>query len=509
MSADTIGELIRARATLGQHAMLVADHSRLSYADAEKRSGRMAAALLAAAVGRGSRVALLFGNTAEFVVSFLAITRIGAIALPLSTMSTAHELGGLLAGSDAQYLVSADFYRGRALRQVVSEALEAEPSGLLKLSALPTLRRIWFGIGELEQTTQDKRVAAAEAEVWAADPMIIVHTSGSTGAPKGVLHTHGQVLRNMRRQNVLRNYSGEDRLFSNSPFFWIGGLVYSLLATITAGARLICSSAPAAEQLALLEKERPTMTNGVSTTALGLARDPSFAKRDLASMRRGNLYPIMPLDVRPADPELRYNMLGMTETGSVCFRGSEEDLPECKRGSFGSRVEGIETRLVEPDTGADSDAGELWVRGANVMQGYDGRERWQCFDANGWYHTGDMMTVDADGDYYFKGRTGDIIRTSGAQVSPREVEGAISEATGGQTSIVIGLPDPERGHIVAAVLVGDSQIDLDALRTALAQKLSPYKVPRRFVTMAENQLPTKSSGKVDIKTLVDRVRELS
>jgi acyl-CoA synthetase (AMP-forming)/AMP-acid ligase II len=217
----------------------------------------------------------------------------------------------------------------------------------------------------------------------------------------------------------------------------------------------------------------------------------------------------MPADVRPADPELRYNMLGMTETGSVCFRGrSEADLPEPKRGSFGSVVEGIEARLVDPDTGEDSDAGELWVRGANVMQGYYGRERSQCFDENGWYHTGDMMTVDADGDYYFKGRTGDIIRTSGAQVSPREVEGAISEATGGQTSIVIGLPDQERGHIVAAILVGESQIDVEALRAVLAKKLSPYKVPRRFVTMAENQLPTKSSGKIDIKALVEQVRGL-
>jgi acyl-CoA synthetase (AMP-forming)/AMP-acid ligase II len=119
-----------------------------------------------------------------------------------------------------------------------------------------------------------------------------------------------------------------------------------------------------------------------------------------------------------------------------------------------------------------------------------------------------MMTVDADGDYYFKGRTGDIIRTSGAQVSPREVEGAISEATGGQTSIVIGLPDPERGNIVTAVLVGESQVDVEALRASLAEKLSPYKVPRRFVTLSESQLPTKSSGKIDIKSLVEKVRGL-
>jgi acyl-coenzyme A synthetase/AMP-(fatty) acid ligase len=119
-----------------------------------------------------------------------------------------------------------------------------------------------------------------------------------------------------------------------------------------------------------------------------------------------------------------------------------------------------------------------------------------------------MMTVDEDGDYYFKGRSGDIIRTSGAQVSPREVEGAISEATGGRMSIVIGVPDPERGQVVTAVMVGDTPVDNEALKATLRQKLSPYKVPRRFLAMAEKQLPTLSSGKIDLRKLVEVVGDL-
>jgi acyl-CoA synthetase (AMP-forming)/AMP-acid ligase II len=148
----------------------------------------------------------------------------------------------------------------------------------------------------------------------------------------------------------------------------------------------------------------------------------------------------------------------------------------------------------------------MWVRGPNVMQGYYGRERWECFDAEGWYHTGDVMTVDEEGDYYFKGRTGDIIRTSGAQVSPREVEAAISEATGGRMAIVIGVPDVERGQIVTAILIGEAPFDADELRALLKQKLSPYKVPRRFVGMTEKALPTLSSGKIDLRKLVEVVR---
>lgn len=510
MNPDTIAGVIRTQAALGDRPLLVVDQNRLTYAEAEYHSRRFAGALMRAGVGRGSHVGILSGNSPDFAVWFLAITRIGAVALPLSTLSTAHELCGLLRGADVEFLISATSYRGRDLQRIVTEAVGTRQQGPLMLPELPVLRRVWIGGTDLEASDlpDDASVAVAEAQVTPADTLVIVHTSGSTSAPKGVIHSHGQVIRNMRHQNRLRHYTADDRLLSNSPFFWIGGLAYSFLSTLITGARLICSSAEPSAMLDLLESEQPTMCNGVASTVLNLAQDPSFPHRDLSCLRRGNLYPIMPADVRPADPELRYNLLGMSETGSVSLCGrSEADLPESKRGSFGSPVEGIEARVVDPETGKDATEGEFWVRGPNIMQGYYGRERWQCFDEHGWFHTGDMMRIDNDGDFYFQGRTGDIIRTSGAQVSPREVEGAISDATGGQMSIVIGLPDPERGQIVTAVLVGDTPVDADALRTALKQRLSPYKIPRRFVVMAEKELPTLSSGKVDLRELAEAVRE--
>jgi acyl-CoA synthetase (AMP-forming)/AMP-acid ligase II len=510
MMHDTIGELIRAQAQLGTKNFVVIDDTRISYADAEARSRTVAAALLEAGVGRGSRIAMLFGNSVEYAVCFLAITRIGAIAMPVSTLSTAHEIRGVLRNADAEYLIAASAYRGRDLKAVVTEVIGAvNLSDPLLQPTLPVLRRVWIGITGLEAQCKadDAHVTAAEAEVTPADVLALIHTSGSASAPKGVIHTQGQVIRNMRRQNMLRAYCSNECLFSNSPWFWIGGLAFSFLATLIAGAKLVCSSAEPSKVLDLLEAERPTMTNGVTATVLNLSKDPSFARRDLGSIRRGNLYPILPLALRPADPELRYNMLGMTETGSVYLMGRHEyDLPETKRGAFGSAVEGIETRIVDQDTGQDSCAGEMWVRGPNVMQGYYGRERWECFDEEGWFHTGDMMSVDSDRDYYFKGRTGDIIRTSGAQVSPREVEGAISEATDGRMSIVIGVPDEERGQVVTAIMVGDEPLDEDALRQRLKSRLSPYKIPRKFLTVAEKDLPTVSSGKIDLKRLAEMAR---
>jgi acyl-CoA synthetase (AMP-forming)/AMP-acid ligase II len=508
MTPQTIGALLRQQAALGDKTFLVVDEARLSYGDAELRSRRIASALLAAGAGRGSRVAFLFGNGPDFAVAWFAATRIGATAMPLSTMSTAFELRYLLLNSDAEYLIAAETYRGRDLRGVLAEAIGAEPVGQLALPRLPVLRQVWFEVGALETmgVADDPLVSAAESQVSKADPMVVVHTSGSTSAPKGVVHTHGQVIRNMERQNAARHYTAADGLFSNSPFFWVGGLAYSFLATFIAGAKLICSSADPRGMLDLLEKERPTMCNGVASTVLALANDPTFASRDLSFLRRGNLYPIMPADARPPDPELRYNLLGMTEAGSVCLFGRhEQDLPEAKRGSFGIPVEGIEARVVDPESGEDASRGELWLRGPNVMQGYLARERHECFDKDGWYHSGDMMSLDADGDFFFKGRTGDIIRTAGAQVSPREVEGAISDLLDGRMSIVVGLPDPERGQIIVAVIVGDEPFDVEALRTGLRGRLSPYKVPRRFVAFGEKDLPTLSSGKVDFRKLVEIV----
>ena len=509
MSAETIAQVLKEQAALGEKTFVVIDDDRLTYAGAEERSRKVAAALIAAGVGRGSRVAMLMGNSSEFAVTFFGITRIGAVALPFSTMSTPHELAGMLARADCEYLIAAKAYRGRDFREVLTGVLGQEPDGLLMVPDIPTLRRVWFGVDSLEsQDAPDAPVLAADAQVTPADTMVLVHTSGSTSAPKGVIHTHGQVIRNMRRQNATRGYTPDEVLFANAPWFWVGGLAYSFLATLIAGARLLCSSARPADMLDLIERERPTMTNGVASTMLALEQDPSFAGRDLSFMRRGNLYPIMPPEVRPKDPELRHNLLGMTEAGSVCIVGdSEDDLPEEMRGSYGKPVEGVDIRVVDPETGLDGPEGELWLRGPNVMQGYYGRERHDTFDDEGWYHSGDMFTVDAQGYCYFKGRTGDIIRTAGAQVSPREVEGVLSDVTGGRTALVIGVPDEKRGQAVTAVMVGSEPVDEAALTAALRERLSPYKVPRRFLTMTEDELPLLSSGKIDLKKLAEIASE--
>jgi acyl-CoA synthetase (AMP-forming)/AMP-acid ligase II len=224
-------------------------------------------------------------------------------------------------------------------------------------------------------------------------------------------------------------------------------------------------------------------------------------------MRRGNLYPIMAPDVRPDDPELRHTMLGMTETGSVITISEDEsDQPEHRRGSFGRPAPGFDTKVVDPDTGARASAGEvgeLCVRGPFLMQRYYKLSREECFDADGWFHTGDLVRTDGDGFVYFIGRRGAMIKTAGANVAPVEVEKAIAKVAGGLVAYVVGLPDVERGQLVAAVVVLEDggEYDEEALRERLAGELSAYKIPRRFVAVPSAQIPVMSSGKVDIPRL--------
>jgi acyl-CoA synthetase (AMP-forming)/AMP-acid ligase II len=277
---------------------------------------------------------------------------------------------------------------------------------------------------------------------------------------------------------------------------------------MVAGSTLVCSNAQdAREVLDLLERTKPTMCSGFAASVAHLAKDPSFPARDLSSIRRGNLWPILPATIRPADPELRHAMLGMTEAGSVALLdGDESDQPAHRRGSFGRPAPGFDSRIVDPDTGVDVPAGEpgeLWLRSPLLMEGYYGRERHEAFDPEGWFHTGDQFAADADGYHYFKGRRGEMIKTAGANVSPREVEAAIKELTG-LVSHVVGVDDEARGQLVGAVIripAGAWRPDLDELPVALRALLSAYKVPKKIMLLADEEVPMMSSGKLDLRAL--------
>ncbi len=522
----TIGGLLRRWADeAGDAELLVTEDARLGVAEADRRSAELARGLLAAGAGHGSHVGLLFPSDVEFVVAFLAAVRIGAVAVPISTFSTADELGWLLTHADVEILLTVREYRAHDYPASLARALPGldlrEPPPFF-LAAAPTLRRVHVlepgadvhpdgsmqALREAGRAIDPELLAAAEAGVRPADRMAIVHTSGSTSAPKGVVHTHGGLIGHLDILDQIRGLRPGDRLFSNSPFFWIGGLGYSLIGSLVARSTLIVAvSGDPRRTLDLIERERPRLVNGFAQTVARVVDDPTYPQRDFSSVEAGNLYAVMPEKLRPADTGLRHNLLGMTETGSVCLTWPDEsDLPESLRGSFGKPVPGLEARVVDPETLLDCPTGvvgELWFRGPALMEGYYGRERHEVFTPDGWYRTGDLCSVDEQGFHYFKGRRGDMIKTGGANVSPREVEAALRDVTGSAQPIVFGMDDAQRGQIVVAVVVlpQEAPFDESAVRASLREKLSAYKVPRRFVRIPEEELPLLSSGKPDLRRL--------
>ncbi|MBH0778003.1 class I adenylate-forming enzyme family protein [Nocardia bovistercoris] len=520
----TLGRVLRERASAHpDRALLICDEERLDYAAARSRSARLARGLLALGAGKGTHVGLLYPNGADFVVAALAAARIGAVVVPFSTLATGPELRRQLVDADIRILLAVDGFRGHdyveRLSAIVGES-RFEAGGRLLCPEVPLLRHLVISyrdksggardISQLDRAAdsiEEALLTAVEDDVDASDALAIVYTSGSTGDPKGAVHTHGALLEQQRELNTVRGLTDSDVLYCTSPFFWIGGFGFGLLATLVAGATLVCSNATdAGATLDLLEATRPTVTNGFAAAVTHLTRHPSFGERDLSSMRRGNLYPIMAAETRPRDPELRHNMLGLTETGGTMLLDADDrDQPEHRRGSFGKPAPGFEIRVVDPETGTATpggQAGELCVRGRYLTQGYYGRGREECFDPDGWFHTGDLVRVDDEGFVYYLGRRGSMIKTAGANVSPVEVERAISRITDAAAH-VIGLPDPERGELVAAVLVSTdgSAVDTAELGERLRAELSAYKIPRRFVSVPAAEVPLLAGGKIDIRRL--------
>lgn len=506
------------------HPLLICDDDRITYGEAQRRSARLARGLIGLGAGKGTHIGLLYPNGTDFVIGALAAARIGAVIVPFSTFATAREIHEQLVDADIRILLATASYRSHDYLERLTEILTRSKfgaGGRLLCSTVPQLRHVAItygadtrrrvrniaGLDLLAESVDETLLTAMENDVDGSDPLAIIYTSGSTSTPKGVVHTHGALLAHQRNLNEIRRLAPADKLFCNSPFFWIGGFGFGLLATLVAGSTLVCSNATdAGATLDLLETEKPTVTNGFAAGIAHLARHPSFAARDLSSMRRGNLYPIMPADVRPRDPELRHNMLGMTEGGSVVLlSGDETDQPEHRRGSFGKPAPGFDIMILDPDNGAAvevGDIGELCIRGPYLMRGYYRRGREESFDPDGWFHTGDLVRVDDEGFVYFIGRHGSMIKTAGANVAPAEVEKAITKVTGAAAH-VIGLPDPDRGQVVAAAVVTTNGTGLDDgdLRDRLKAELSAYKIPKRFLSLRLADVPLLSSGKVDVQRL--------
>jgi len=487
----------------GALAALVTAEAALTYAELDEASAALAARLVAAGVVKGDRVALLAPNGTEWALAACAIMRIGAVLVPLSTLLRPPELLAQLTTASVAHLVTTRSFRGRHYL----EDLEAAAPGLSSAvragrrhPAAPSLRRLWTLDAPPAQSAPAALVRALEARVRPADDLVVLFTSGSRGAPKGVIHTHGAALRAVAAGLDARCVGPGERLYIPMPFFWTGGFGQGLLTALVAGATLLTEAEPApARTLELLQRERVTLFRGWPDQAAHLAADPAFAGADLSSLRDGSLGAVLPPERRPA-PGARANLFGMTETfGPYCGARLDTDLPPDKAGSCGRPFAGTGVRIVHPETGAEVPAGEqgeIWLRGPNLLRAICGRLRSTVFTVDEAYRTGDLGRLDADGYLWYTGRLDDMVKVKGATVYPSEVEAALRAVENVRAAHVTDVPGPDGRPHIGALVVTDASVA--TVHAAARARLSAFKVPTRWIaTPHPDAVPMLASGKVD------------
>lgn len=464
--------------------------NRYTYAWLDQAAQRFAARLQQLGLQPGDRVVLLTGEKLPFLVAQLGALYAGGISLPLNPKFTAEELQFFLQDSGARIVVA-----GQEQQSTV-EGLQSE---LMELTTvLPD--------AEVLQASEHEFV---EPEVAAEDPGLILYSSGTTGWPKGIVHTHANIASSLQALGRCWRMTSDDVVLNVLPLFHIHGLAFATHLTLLSGATLLLEDAFEPQRTMDLIG-RCTVFMAVPSIYYRLLDTPGFreaaGKWDNVRLFTCGSAPIRPEVLPELESILRrpvINRYGMTESYVITSLPLDGPWPQ---GSVGLPLEGVEVRLAGEDDQQVSpgEVGSVLVRGPNLFREYWRKpEATRAAFASGWFETGDLGTQDAAGFLTLVGRKHDLIITHGYNVYPQVVERVINACPGVRESAVLGMPDERRGERVAAFIVRDDPaLDEARLSEFLSSRLIDYQRPRQFVFIKE--LPRNAMGKVLRRELQDR-----
>ncbi len=484
---------------------------RWTYTRLGAEARRIGRALLAAGVERGDAVGVVMGNRPEAVAAIFGAALVGAVAAPMSTFSPRPELAHLVDTCRATVVLTQSRLLSRRFGDDLA-AIAADRPSLQRVAVLGETS--WDDLLAGGDDVPEDRLDARAAAVRPDDPALVIFSSGTTSAPKGILHAHRSPALQCWLQAGVFARDPATRLFSALPIFWTAGFNTAVGATLAAGGCWVAQETfdpgPALE---LMARERVSESYTLPHQTAALAEHPDWADTDLSALRcvygkgayarhprvEGDPGWIMPVG------------WGMSETCAfVCAHPSDTPRERAKVG-HGALLPGARLRVVDPDTGAllgVDEEGELCVSGASLMLGYLGRAPEDCVDGDGFFHTGDAGHVSADGNVHWSGRRTEMIKTAGANVSPAEVEVALRACPPVKLSRVLGVPDPRLDQAVVACIVlrdGESAT-ADDVRTFLRERVAAYKVPRHVLFFAPDEMPmTGSDAKVRDDALLELV----
>jgi len=539
---QTIGAFFDAMvARQPEREALVSVHQgrRYTYRALQADAHRLASALLAQGLNPGDRVGIWSHNNAEWVLMQLATAQVGLVLVNINPAYRTSEVEYALNKVGCKLLVTMARFKTSdylgMLRELAPEWAHGQP-GALEAQQLPHLKTVvWIdepgqGAEEVglmrfsallaQGDAADPRVAQVAATLQASDPINIQFTSGTTGFPKGATLTHRNILNNGFFIGECMKLTPADRLCIPVPLYHCFGMVLGNLACFTHGATIVYPN-DGFDPLTVLQTvqdERCTGLHGVPTMFIAELDHPRFAEFDLSTLRTGIMAgspcPTAVMqrvvnDMHLSEITIAY---GMTETSPVSCQSSTDTPLDRRVSTVGTVQPHLEVKIVNPDSGevmAPGQSGELCTRGYSVMHGYwdDPAKTAEAIDAEGWMHTGDLATMDAEGYVNIVGRIKDMVIRGGENIYPREIEEFLYRMPQVQDVQVVGVPDQKYGEELCAwVIVKPGQtLDEDTVRAFCKGQIAHYKVPRyiRFV----DAFPMTVTGKIQKFKIRDAMKD--
>ncbi len=483
----------------------------LSWSHLAEKVERLAGALNRAGVARGDVVAVQLPNIPEFIVAYFAICRLGAVLSTLHMPYRAAEIENLLAHNKAAAAI------------VLAEAKDFRPAeAVLAMRArLPQLKAVIahgakvqgsFVLGEMIEQSPPLDAEAVDPPV-AADPFLLLYTSGTTAAPKGVPHNYHTILSNARLGAPEHKISGDDRMLSAAPFTHLFGL-YSVHVAMAGGAAMVLLPTFTPTDLAItIARDKPTALWTAPAHFAALRAQDLVAKHDFSSLR------MMIMSGSACPPDLvRWTaaqmsrcavtqLWGMTETQGALYTRPGDSI-DIAANSAGRPSPGTEIRIVDAEgrPRPPGEEGELQVRGCLLFPGFfnNPAANEAGFTADGWYRTGDLATADAAGNVAITGRSKDVISRGGVKFNPRDVEDLLDAHSAILQSAIVPMADPVLGERACAFVTlcpGAAAPSLDDLCAyLLGQGIAKLKLPERLVVVTEMPLtPTRKIIKGRLK----------
>ncbi len=524
------------------HEALVSAHQslRYSYRTLQTTCNQLASALLGLGLQSGDRVGIWSHNNAQWLLMQLATAKVGLVLVIMNPAYRCSELEYALNKVACKALVTMARFKTSdyvgMVRELAPELAAANP-GDLHAARLPDLRNVvWIdepGQGDdlpgvmrfstlfAQGDAADPRLSEIAGTLKATDPINIQFTSGTTGFPKGATLTHRNILNNGFFVGEAMKLTAADRLCIPVPLYHCFGMVLGNLACLTHGATIVYPNDgfDAIAVLQTVQAERCTGLHGVPTMFIAMLDHPRFKEFDLSALRTGIMAgspcPIEVMkrvvsDMNMAEVTIAY---GMTETSPVSCQSSTTTPLEKRVATVGLVQPHLTVKVINPENGevvAPGVSGELCTQGYSVMHGYwcDPARTAEAIDAEGWMHTGDLATMDAQGYVNIVGRIKDMVIRGGENIYPREIEEFLYRHPQVQDVQVVGVPDAKYGEELCAWVIAkpDQTVTEDELKAFCKEQIAHYKVPRyiRLVTA----FPMTVTGKIQKFKIRDEMKQL-